>query len=325
MLCRFILLLVTIATSISALICYNCPLHHYDFLITPDNIPVFTQCTANVTTQKFCSLNFFSDDNGKTSKLTASPNHGVERANVSYISTGFSVPKSFDSGVSFGILYQCMTDNCNNPQMILKQILEASTIEIYKPPQLTHTIDQSSSMASIFCSIFSNFTNTDECRPPFRARRPSHVDETCSTYCVTAIKIDPVDLKTERVCSYCEQEPQERFVYIDERIHLLDKRISYSQELDYICNTSDFCNSIENIQQIRQRYKIEFDFDIFFSPNSTTMMTTASQSQGTTVMTATSQDTTMMTSTSDATRITTTIGILQYILYFSIIRLIFLE
>ncbi|CAF4984758.1 unnamed protein product, partial [Rotaria sp. Silwood1] len=217
--------------------CYDCPLKHYDFLITPDNIPIFTNCTTTITTENFCSLNIYSDDNGKTSKLRANPNTGTERANVPYILTGFDVPKSFDEIVAFGILYQCMTDNCNNPQMILKRILQASTIETYKPPQLRLTADPSPSTSTLLCTTFSNFTSTDECRPPFHVRKSSNSDETCPTYCVTAIRIDPVDLKTERMCSYCEQETTERFLYIDERIHLLDKRISYLQQLDYLCNT----------------------------------------------------------------------------------------
>ena len=294
---------ITLTSSISALTCYNCPLHHYDFFITPGNIPVFSQCSATITTQKFCSLNIYSDDNGNTSKLRANPNQGVERANVSYISTGFDVPKSFDKAVSFGILYQCMTDNCNNPEMVLKRILEATTIETYKPPQVEQALDQSSLATTLLCTIFSNFTSADECRPPFQARGSANIDDTCSTYCVTAIKIDPVDLRTERVCAYCEREPQERFVYIDERIHLLDQRISYSQELDYSCNASNFCNSLENIRQLRQRYKIEFDFDVFFGSKSTTMTTT----------------------TTNSARNITTIGNLQCFVYFIIVLLLFLK
>ncbi|CAF3562754.1 unnamed protein product, partial [Rotaria sp. Silwood2] len=223
MLHTLILLLSTTITSVSMLSCCDCPLKHYDFLITPDNIPIFTSCTTTNTTGKFCSLNIYSDDNGKTSKLRANPNTGIERANVSYISTGFDVPNSFDETMAFGILYQCMTDNCNNPQMILKRILQASKIETYKPPQSQLTVDQSASSSTLVCSIFSNFTSIDECRPPFHVRESPNFDETCPTYCVTAIRIDPVDLKTERMCSYCEQKTTERFLYIDERIHLLDK------------------------------------------------------------------------------------------------------
>jgi hypothetical protein len=273
--------------------CSECPQRHYDFFITPDNIPIFTNCTTAVTTQKFCSLNIFSPDNGKTSKLIASANNGVEHADVPYILTGFDVPKSFDDTMAFGILYECMTDNCNNPQMILKRILEASTIETYKPPQLKFTADQFPSTATLLCSVYSNFTSHDGCHPPFYARGSSKADETCSTYCVTSILIDPVDLQTERLCSYCEQETTERFLYIDERIHLLDKRISYVQQLEYLCNSSNYCNSLQNIQQIQKRYKIQFNFDIFFGSNGTTKIAMIDR--------------------------------LQYIIYFSVIFLFFLK
>jgi hypothetical protein len=255
------------------LTCYDCPLRHYNFSLTPDNIPTISDCTTNITPEKFCSLNIYSDDNGKTSKLSANPNKGVERADVPYILTGFDVPKSFDSNISLGILYQCMTDNCNNPQTILKRILEASKIETYKPPQLSLEIDQSLSAETFLCSTFLNFTSIDECRPSFNIHQSSNTAENCSTYCVTAIHIDPTDLQTERMCSYCENETTERFTYIDQRIHLLDKRISYLEQLEYLCNSTDNCNSLENIRQIQQRYKIQFDFQIFFASNGTTMVT----------------------------------------------------
>ena len=135
------------------LTCYDCPRRYYDFFITPNNIPIFTNCTTTITTQKFCSLNMYSDDNGKTSQLSANPQRDLERANVPYISTGFDVSKNFDNTVSFGILYQCMTDNCNNPQIILKRILEATKIETYKPSQFKFAVDQSQSTATLVFNI----------------------------------------------------------------------------------------------------------------------------------------------------------------------------
>jgi hypothetical protein len=235
-----------------------CPKRHYDFLINPDNIPKFTDCTTVNTTLNFCALTFYSSDNGNTSYLSASLSAGIEHANTSYILTGFDVPNSFDSTMAFGISYQCMTDTCNNPQNILKRILEASTIEPYRPPQLEFIIDQSTSTGTLLCSTFSNFTSIDDCRPPFDVDVSSHSNDTCSTYCVTSISIDLVDLKTERMCSYCEQEPKERFAYIDERIHLLDKRISYLQQLEYLCNSSNYCNSWENIKKYTTKIQNTF-------------------------------------------------------------------
>ncbi len=268
MLYFLILLLTTTISLVSTLICYDCPLHHYSFFITPENIPDFPNCTKIDTTQKFCSLNFYSDDNGKTSKLQVNPNKGVEHATISYISAGFDVPRGFDNSISFGLLYQCMIDNCNNPQTILKPILEASTIETYKPPQLLFPVTD-----PLMCFTYNNFTDTDECHPIFHNRQSStNAAEICSTYCVTEIKIDSIDLKTERMCSYCEQDTKERFSYIDERVYLLDQRISRLQQLEYICNSSRDCNSLENIRQIQQRYKIEFDFDIFFGKSGATMI-----------------------------------------------------
>ncbi|CAF0842290.1 unnamed protein product [Rotaria sordida] len=75
-------------------------------------------------------------------------------------------------------------------------------------------MNQLASTKALLCSSYSKFTSIDECRPPFRIRQSSNAEEPCSTYCVTAIKIDSVDLQMERICSYCEQEPKERFQYI---------------------------------------------------------------------------------------------------------------
>lgn len=259
-----ILILKTTTISVSALTCYDCPLRHYNFSITPHNIPEFKNCTTNETTGKFCSLNIYSDDNGKTSKLRAHPHIGDEHANISYILTGFAMHNNFEDAISYGILYQCMTNNCNNPELVLKRLLEATVIETYKPPELFSPMNQPDAQGTLVCSSFTNFSNIAECKPPFYHRKMSNDAVNCSTYCVTAIKIDSTDLTTERMCSYCEQQTTERFRYIDERVHLLDKKISYLQQLEYLCNSSDYCNSIENIRQIQQRYNITFDFDVFF-------------------------------------------------------------
>ncbi|CAF1234102.1 unnamed protein product [Adineta steineri] len=125
-------------TIVSTLICYDCPLHHYNFLIAPDNIPNFMNCTATNTKQ-----NFYSDDNGKTSKLQGNPNKGVDHA---------------------------------------KFRLEASTIETHKPPQLSFATDLSSRTDPLMCFTYNNFTSTDECKPLFRSRQLSNAAEVCSTY-----------------------------------------------------------------------------------------------------------------------------------------------
>ncbi|UJR11270.1 hypothetical protein I4U23_015452 [Adineta vaga] len=261
-----------VITSVSGLICSNCSLRTFDYYITPEKIPDFSYCTTAETKQKFCSLNFYSDDNRKTSKLRAYPNDGIEHTNVSYILAGFDIPKDFNGNFGMGLLYQCLTDNCNNPQTILKRILQATTIETYKPFQLFSKINSFSSTDPLTCFTYNNFTSSDECRPSFRQHQSINMNEVCSTYCVTSIQIDSTDLKTERLCAYCEQQTKERFTYIDERVFLLNERISRLQQLEYICNSSTNCNSLENIRQIQQQYKIEFDFDKFNGKNAATII-----------------------------------------------------
>ncbi|CAF1382510.1 unnamed protein product [Adineta ricciae] len=261
--------IATTVTLVSSLNCSSCSLRVFDYYITPDKIPDFSYCTTNITTQKFCSLNFYSDDNRKTSKLRAYPNDGIEHVSVPYILAGFDVPKDFNGNFGMGLLYQCLTDNCNHPQTILKRILQATTIETYQPVPLL------SSSEPPTCFTYNNFTSIDICRPSFRRDQSSRSNDSCSTYCVTSIRIDATDLKTERLCAYCEQQPMERFTYIDERVFLLNERTSRLQQLEFVCNSSSYCNSLENIRKIQQQYKIEFDFDKFDEKSAATMLSTS--------------------------------------------------
>ncbi|CAF4982729.1 unnamed protein product, partial [Rotaria sp. Silwood1] len=143
---------------------------------------------------------------------------------------------------------------------VLKRLLESTTTEI-KPPSRS-SVDQSQLPTSIECFIYSNFTNSSECKP---ARRKTTTEkENCSFY-TTFINIDPNNLLTKIVCSYYENSPQsiEKWRFIDGRIHLLNDRVSYLDYVSYVCKTTNNCNSLENIKNIQSTYKIEFNFDKF--------------------------------------------------------------
>ncbi|CAF3750167.1 unnamed protein product [Rotaria sp. Silwood1] len=146
------------------------------------------------------------------------------------------------------------------PILVLKRLLESTTTEI-KPPSRS-SVDQSQLPTSIECFIYSNFTNSSECKP---ARRKTTTEkENCSFY-TTFINIDPNNLLTKIVCSYYENSPQsiEKWRFIDGRIHLLNDRVSYLDYVSYVCKTTNNCNSLENIKNIQSTYKIEFNFDKF--------------------------------------------------------------
>ncbi|CAF3335303.1 unnamed protein product [Rotaria socialis] len=242
--------------------CYECEAKNYNFLITVDNIPSTFNCTTIVTPNKFCSLDIWTTDNGTKSDLRVNAFDTAENKSVPYVLTGFTQHNS--GNFSTYILYHCLTDNCNSPYVVLKRLIESTKTEI-KPPSKS-LAGQSKLSASIECFIYSNFTNSSECKP---ARRATIEQEDCS-FCTTFINIDPKNLLTERVCSYCEKSPEsiEKWKYIDGRIHLLNDRISYLDYVSYVCNTTNECNSLQNIKNIQNSYKIQFDFDKFLGPSS---------------------------------------------------------
>ncbi|CAF3934433.1 unnamed protein product [Rotaria sordida] len=245
----------------SMLQCFECEPKNYNFLITPDNVPSTFNCTIIVTPNKFCSLDIWTTDNGTKSDLRVNIIDTPERRDVPYVLTGFTQHNS--GNFSTYILYHCLTDKCNNPEVVLKRLLESTTTEI-KPPSRS-SVDQSQLPTSIECFIYSNFTNSSECKP---ARRKITTEKEDCSFCTTFINIDPNNLLTERVCSYCENSPQsiEKWRFIDGRIHLLNDRVSYLDYVSYVCNTTNNCNSLENIKNIQNTYKIEFNFDKFLGP-----------------------------------------------------------
>ncbi|CAF1202451.1 unnamed protein product [Rotaria sordida] len=242
--------------------CFECEPKNYNFLITPDNVPSIFNCTIIVTPNKFCSLDIWTTDNGTKSDLRVNVIDTPERRDVPYVLTGFTQHNS--GNFSTYILYHCLTDKCNNPEVVLKRLLGSTTTEI-KPPSRS-SVDQSQLPTSIECFIYSNFTNSSECKPA-RRKTTTTEKEDCS-FCTTFINIDPNNLLTERVCSYCENSPQsiEKWRFIDGRIHLLNDRVSYLDYVSYVCNTTNNCNSLENIKNIQNTYKIEFNFDKFLGP-----------------------------------------------------------
>ncbi|CAF3308384.1 unnamed protein product, partial [Rotaria sp. Silwood2] len=214
--------------------CYECEPKNYNFLITPDNVPSTFNCTTIVTSNKFCSLDIWTTDNGTKSALRVNAYDNPENKNVPYVLTGFTQHNS--GNFSTYILYHCITDNCNNPQLVLKRLIESTKTEI-KPPSRSSN-GQLKSSASIQCFVYSNFTNSSECKPARQITTTTEQDD-CS-FCATFINIDPNNLLTERVCSYCEKSivAIEKWKYIDGRIHLLNDRVSYLEYVSYICNTS---------------------------------------------------------------------------------------
>ncbi|CAF1158612.1 unnamed protein product [Rotaria sp. Silwood1] len=241
--------------------CFECEPKNYNFLITSDNVPSAFNCTRIVTPNKFCSLDIWTVDNGTKSDLRVTAFYNPEKRDVPYVLTGFTLHSS--GNFSTYILYHCLTDNCNNPGVVLKRLLESTTTEIKAPSR--SSVDQSKLSTSIECFIYSNFTNSSECKP---ARRTTDKEEGNCSFCTTFINIDPNHLLTERVCSYCETSSQsiEKWKYIDGRIHLLNDRVSYLDYVSYVCNATNNCNSLENIKNIQRTYKIEFNFDKFLGP-----------------------------------------------------------
>ncbi|CAF1120584.1 unnamed protein product [Adineta steineri] len=265
MLVPLLVLVSIIINPCSMLQCYECEPKIYNFLITPDNIPSTFNCTTIVTPNKFCSLGISTVENGTKSDLRVTALDSRENKDVPYVLTGFTQHNS--GNYSTYILYHCLTDNCNNPNLVLKPLLESTETEI-KPPSIL-SIRQSKSLTSIGCFIYSNFTNSSECKP---ARRMTTTQEDDCSFCTTFINVDPKNLHTERVCSYCEKtvESIEKWRYIDGRIHLLNDRVSHLDYVSYVCNNTNDCNSLENIKNIQNTYKIQFDFEKFLGSSSIT-------------------------------------------------------
>ena len=73
-----------------------------------------------------------------------------ENKNVPYVLTGFTQHNS--GNFSTNILYHCLKDNCNNPPLVLKCLLESTKTKI-KPPRRTY-VGQSKLSASMVCFIY---------------------------------------------------------------------------------------------------------------------------------------------------------------------------
>ena len=110
------------------------------------------------------------------------------------------------------------------------------------------------------CFIYSN--QTDYC--------PETDLDNCHQCIIVMDYIQNID-----ICAVCPSGPHIQNFLGYQTIHYLDNRTE-SSYVRIICQTTDRCNSIENIERVKQNLAHSFDYDKFFSSTASSLKLTLS-------------------------------------------------
>jgi hypothetical protein len=265
----FLLLLSATSSSVGATLqCYSTSLHELNYTVTSATLPSYN--VNKVTSDKACEIEVRWHKDPLSSAIKFSAANTLLIGDFVGDQFRADVQLSDYRGDSIIRVYRSMTYKCNssdlcNDQTTLKRLLDSLLLEesypreFYSLINITSTFDNNTAAT---CLRFSNVTS--ECTMPNF--------ESCQS-CTTDVYRSPSG--SESICATCPERTIGNAVN-SESIFLLNNRTQIYDRKNIECQR-ERCNSMENIDKIRQSTTITFDFEKFFrpSPNDATSLRTS--------------------------------------------------
>jgi hypothetical protein len=160
--------------------------------------------------------------------------------------------------LSYDVQLKCQSfDGCNNENN-LKKLLKSLEIEERFEGQFDNLIssNQSFNNESIKHCYF-NRNSTNECSP---------IDYSNCHRCQTSVHY--LSSLIVDVCATCPTITKENNFLIRDKIFILTNRSEIVDRIQLSCQIGEHCNSMENINQIREYSLIHFDFNEYFFSSS---------------------------------------------------------
>ena len=160
--------------------------------------------------------------------------------------------------LSHQIEYKCQSnDECNNGQNF-ERVLKSFQIEQKFSPIFDNLLlsnDSFNNQSIENCYLQRN--GSDHC--------PS-IDYSNCRRCETIVQYK--SLSNVDICGTCPEQGSDYNFILREKFYILNNRTEMNEQIQLVCQNGKFCNSLENIEQIRELSLIYFDFDKYFPPPS---------------------------------------------------------
>jgi hypothetical protein len=254
-------LLVTLPTIIASLECYDCPSDFaLDYTVTSDTLPLFSSCS--LITAEQCSVSIFWAQNPSHTviSLSNSPFPLMNDSLHDVLSTLVQLELNADNVTRIttrDLHYECiLSDGCNGGTS-LKRLLDSLVLEDKFASELSSLIQNVESFnnnSAATCYRLSN--STDSCAP---------LDMDGCRRC--EISVDQSPSTSNKICATCPLEETDFNSMKRESVFLLNNRSRLSDLVELKCQLNG-CNSLDNINKIRQASTVTFDFDKFFQTSS---------------------------------------------------------
>ena len=250
-------LLVTLPTFVVSLQCYDCPSEFsVNYSVTSDTLPPFGDC--KLTTAIQCSVIIIWAQNPPQTLIllhhTSSPLMNGSLRDVILVFAKLELDvDNVTRRWGHVVDYKCtLSDGCNYDTN-LKRLLDSLVVEdkfVEKFPSLIQNIES-----------FNNDSATTCYRQSNSSRRCASTDFNGCRRC--QIRVDQLPSASNEICATCPLETIDFNSINRESLFVLNNRSRLLDEVQLKCQL-DGCNSLDNVNKIREASTITFDFNKFF-------------------------------------------------------------
>ena len=161
--------------------------------------------------------------------------------------------------LSHKIEYKCqLTDGCNNGDNFHRVIKSFDMKENFSSNFDDLLSSNSSFNNQSIENCYLEHNRTEDCPP---------IDYSNCRRCQTNVDYSSSSSMIE-VCGTCPEQSSDYNLILYEKIFILTNRSELINRIELTCQNGMFCNSLENIEQIRRLSSIDFDFEKYFSSSS---------------------------------------------------------
>ena len=258
-----ILLLFFYTKCLQAYPCHVCNTMFFNYSMTIDKLPSPTGADCQIITAEtgcFTRIDWFNDE---SSQVLYGTNPGFPydivnvqtRRSVDLLAVSYSTVKY--------IAYVCGSSDstpCNTVENLKRSIISTTLPTTEQIKQFDSLIVPATDFDSKSCLVLTNMT--DNCPP---------TDPVNCQQCIIAVEY----LQTPNICAACPENEVTGNLLVHDTTFFINNRTQY-QEISLECQIqmNNGCNSIENVEAIRQTLKSKFDFDKFFYSTASTSKST---------------------------------------------------
>ena len=255
----FCLLIATLPYLVSTLQCHFCPQPIVvNYSVTADTVPPLENCVL-IDDAKHCTVDvlwlrdpilsilIYIYDTDEKPQVNETLTMNVHLQNDG---------DDFARRLSHDIQYTCqMADRCNGVNTV-RRIINSTTLTEQFVKQFTPLLVNVTSFTNASaaqCYSYVNVTNSNSCDP-------TDVDHCQRCH----ISIDYSDSIDDEICATCPKTTENYNKILRTKTFLLDHHSQPTENVQLWCQQKDGCNSIANIDIIRQTSELEFNYAKFF-------------------------------------------------------------